>query len=169
VFHLTAVLHKYDSRLVTNLKPNIRWPEQRNRNSCFWQIMYDFSSMFAGGTVPLHPRCQGQIFAHDTRSTEWYETRIEWHVQVCCICAAANTRRCKNCQQMLCFAHWHFPHCYLFIIARMRIFLLYTLLTSNCEHPTTGPTIPVILFILPRNLYFVHIFFYTVGRVAQSV
>jgi hypothetical protein len=24
VFHLTAVLHKYDSRLVTNLKPNIR-------------------------------------------------------------------------------------------------------------------------------------------------
>jgi len=39
----------------------------------------------------------------------------------------------------------------------MRIFLLYSLLTADCVHPITGLTITVILFILPRNLYFVHI------------
>ena len=44
----------------------------------------------------------------------------------------------------------------LFVTARMHTFLLYTLVTSDCEHPTTGVTIPVILFILLRYLYFVH-------------
>jgi hypothetical protein len=118
--------------------------------------MYDFSASLARGMVTLHPR-QGHIFAFDSRSIESYKVGFVWRGQVCCIFAATVACRCKTCQQKLCFANWHFSRFYLFLAARMRIFLLYTLVTSDCVHPTTGLTIPVILFILPRNLYFVHI------------
>jgi hypothetical protein len=106
--------------------------------------------------VPLQPR-QGQRFAFDSRSIESYKAGFVWRGQVCCIFAATVAHRCKNCQQKSCFANWHFSCFYLYLTARMRIFLLYTLLTSDCVHPTTGLTIPVILFILPCNLYFVQI------------
>ena len=155
VFHLTTAVHNFDCRLVLKWAPNIWRPEQSDRDSVFDKIMYDFSAILAGGMVVLRPH-QGQRFAFDSRPVESYNTGFVWRGQVCCICAATVARRCKNRQQKLYFANWHFSRFYLLLTARMRIFLLYTLLTSDCVHPTTGLTIPVILFILPRNLYFVH-------------
>lgn len=44
VFYLVRAVHRTDSRIVINWKPNEWWPKGGDRNSCFWQDIFSLQA-----------------------------------------------------------------------------------------------------------------------------